>query len=107
MLAALDRHLGGYATWTRPEGGLFVWTRLRQGMDASALFTEAAERGVLFSRGELFHAEGLARDCLRLTYAGVTPEQIEQGMEILGQLVRAREGKPDALPLEADAVPIL
>jgi DNA-binding transcriptional MocR family regulator len=62
---------------------------------------------VLFSRGELFHADGLARDCMRLTYSGVTPEQIEQGMEILGELVRAREGKPEAAPLEADAVPIL
>ena len=107
MLAALQRHLGDRATWTRPEGGLFVWTRLRHGLDASALFAEAAERGVLFSRGELFHADGLARDCMRLTYSGVTPEQIEQGMEILGELVRAREGKPEAAPLEADAVPIL
>ncbi|HET6522259.1 MAG TPA: PLP-dependent aminotransferase family protein, partial [Geminicoccaceae bacterium] len=25
MLAALERHLPGYFTWTRPEGGLFVW----------------------------------------------------------------------------------
>jgi DNA-binding transcriptional MocR family regulator len=84
-----------------------VWTRLLRGKDAGALFNEAAERGVLFSRGELFHADGLARDCLRLTYAGVTLEQIEAGMRILGQLVRAREGRPEALPVEADAVPIL
>ena len=107
MLAALERHLGGRATWTRPEGGLFVWARLLRGLDSSALFNEAAERGVLFSRGELFHADGLARDALRLTYAGVTPEQIEQGMKILGQLVRAREERPEALPSEAAAVPIL
>lgn len=107
MLAGLTRHLSEHAVWTKPEGGLFVWARLLHGLDATALFADAAAAGVLFSRGELFHAEGLARDCLRLTYGGVTTEQIETGTQILGQLVRARARRPEVVPAEWDAVPIL
>ncbi len=109
MLAAMDRHFPEGVEWTRPDGGLFLWVTLPAGMDGSDLFVVARERRVLFSRGELFHAEGAGRETFRLTYASVQPAQIESGIEVLGALIRDRwDAGTGALPRRADeAVPIL
>ena len=107
MLAALDRHLAGAARWTRPLGGLFVWVRLTGRGDGGELFAAAQERGVTFSRGELFHVEGGGRDAMRLTYAAASPEQIETGVRVLGALLREREPRRPEPDRDAVAVPIL
>lgn len=109
MLGALDTHLAGAATWRRPLGGLFVWVTLANGLDSNELFTAAQARGVLFSRGELFHVEGGGRDAMRLTYAAAAPEQIEAGVRILGELIRARRParRTESPERQAAAVPIL
>ena len=109
MMEALDRHLAGVATWTRPEGGLFVWVRLLGDVDSTELSVAARSRGVLFSRGELFHVEGTGRDCLRLTYAASTPAEIDAGVRVLGELIAERHamGTRRAPRRHAEAVPIL
>ena len=37
MAAALDRHMTGLATWTRPVGGMFFWLRLPAGLSVAAI----------------------------------------------------------------------
>lgn len=32
MLAALEKELGGIASWTHPEGGFFLWLTLPEGV---------------------------------------------------------------------------
>src|SRR6266545_3967163 len=44
LLAALDRHLAGRASWTRPRGGFFTW--LDVGVDAVNLAERALAAGV-------------------------------------------------------------
>jgi DNA-binding transcriptional MocR family regulator len=90
MLAGLARHVPETVTWTRPRGGLFVWVALPAGTDGDELFAAATREGVTFSRGSLFHLDGRGRDTLRLAYAAVEPERIEQGLEVLGRLLRER-----------------
>ena len=48
MLGALDRELGGKATWSRPEGGYFLWVELPEEVDTEQLLAAASERGVVF-----------------------------------------------------------
>lgn len=90
MLESLARHFPAEARWRRPEGGLFVWVTMPEGFDGAELFTAARERGVLFSRGDLFHSDRSGRNAFRLTYSMVSPAEIEEGVKILGALVRER-----------------
>lgn len=108
MLAALERHFPAAAHWTRPEGGLFIWVTLPAGFDGNELFVAARQRGVLYSRGDLFHRTGSGRNMFRLTYSTATHEQIEQGVRILGELVSERLTRSRPTPQGTlEAVPIL
>lgn len=88
MLSALEAEMPEGLTWTRPEGGLFLWVTFPEGFDSNDLLVAARQRGVAFSRGELFHTDGGGRNTMRLTYAAVTPEQIRSGVAVLGELIR-------------------
>jgi DNA-binding transcriptional MocR family regulator len=110
MLQALERRFPPGATWTRPEGGLFLWVTLPRGADSNELFSEARDRGVLFSRGEVFQAGGTGgREHLRLSFASVSREQIDSGIGVLGSLVRRRieERGVEETTHDAEALPVL
>jgi GntR family transcriptional regulator/MocR family aminotransferase len=97
MLETLHSHFHPEIEWTRPSGGLFLWVTLPPALDGDDLFVAAQQRGVLYSRGELFHSDGSGRNTFRLTYSAASPEQIETGVKILGDLIRERwPGRADA-----------
>src|SRR5215217_5491961 len=87
---ALTRHLGDAATWTTPAGGLFFWVTLTGGVDPAALLERALERGVLFTPGGHFLAEGGPSPAIRLNFSLATPEDTEGGLAVLGELLRER-----------------
>ena len=90
MLDALERSMPEDASWTRPEGGYFIWVDLPSGPPAAELLVEAQKAGVTFVNGTDFYAGG--RDgthALRLAFSFVSPEQIGEGVSMLGSLVRA------------------
>jgi 2-aminoadipate transaminase len=70
------------ARFVPPQGGYFLWVDLPRGVDVNALFAAAAARGVQFVKGSDFLLEG-GESSLRLAYSGVTPEQIEEGVDRL------------------------
>jgi DNA-binding transcriptional MocR family regulator len=75
------------AEFVVPQGGYFMWVTLPPGTDVHALHHAAAERGVSFVNGTDFLLEG-GENTLRLAYSGVTPEQIETGIERLAEAFR-------------------
>lgn len=85
---ALHRHLGDLADWTPPPGGLFFWLTLRGGVDSQALLQRALERNVLFTPGAHFMAHGGARSALRLNFSLAEPALAEQGLAVIGELLR-------------------
>lgn len=91
---ALDRHLGGLATWERPEGGLFYWLRLSAPVDTRALLGPAIERGVAFMPGEPFHPGPAGTGTLRLNFSHATPENADRGLAVLGALVAGTRNNP-------------
>lgn len=88
--AALTRHLGDTATWTKPAGGLFFWVTLANGVDPQALLKRALARGVLFTPGSHFLAEGGASPAVRLNFSLAGPDDMERGLAVLGELLRER-----------------
>jgi 2-aminoadipate transaminase len=88
MLAALDAHLNGVATWTRPAGGMFLFVKLAEGADVAALLERAMARGIVFIPGASFHADGRGRNTLRLNFVSETPERIREGIAVLSAVIR-------------------
>jgi DNA-binding transcriptional MocR family regulator len=83
MLEALEKHLGGVARWTRPEGGYFVWLELGDDVDAADLLSRAQEVGVTFVPGVDFGGEP---NTLRLAFSYVTADEVAEGVTRLAKL---------------------
>jgi 2-aminoadipate transaminase len=94
LVEALGRYFGDDGKFVVPEGGYFLWVELPESVDTEQLLAAAAERGATFVKGSDFMLEG-GRNALRLAYAGVSPEQIDEGVRRLGEaLATLRERAP-------------
>ena len=72
--------------WTVPEGGMNVWVRLPEPLDAGDLLARAQREGVSYLPGRFFAVSRAEPGALRLSFAGLTPEQIRNGLVILGRV---------------------
>ncbi len=87
MLTALEKYLPENASWFVPEGGYFVWVKI-PGIDTEKLLSKATEGGVSFLPGKYFfldQSEGA--EYLRLSFSYESEENIEKGIEKLGNVV--------------------
>ena len=90
MLDALDEHFPAGVEWTRPEGGMFIWVTLPKHIDAMALLDQAIAAKVAFVPGAPFYANEPETNTLRLSFVTVPPERIQEGVAILGKLIKAQ-----------------
>ncbi len=86
ITTACARHLRG-CSFSAPEGGMNVWVELPAGMDAVALRGLARQAGVDFLPGRYFSIARPLDQAFRLSFAGLEPDAIEEGIEILGSLI--------------------
>lgn len=91
MHAALSDQMPDSVTWTEPHGGFFCWLRV-PGVDTVRLAAAARDAGVAFVPGVAFFTRQDQHEYLRLSYSRVTPEDIESGIAVLGELVRQAQG---------------
>lgn len=81
------------AEFVVPGGGYFLWLDLAPGTDTAALLAEAKGEGVAFIAGPDFMIEG-GENSLRLSFAGVPPERIPEGVARLARaLEKVREAQ--------------
>lgn len=79
-----------------PEGGFNLWLELpRGGPTSTELYLEAVRRGVAFVPGPFFFSAGgggptstAALRGLRLSYSALSPQTIERGVRLLGEVLR-------------------
>jgi 2-aminoadipate transaminase len=88
-LEGCARHLPAGTRWSRPEGGMNLWVRLPEPLDASELLVRAQRDGVTYLPGRYFAVSRLDPGALRLSFAGLAPEDIRAGLAILGKTIRA------------------
>ncbi len=89
-LRALDQSCRRYLTgcrWTLPAGGMNIWIDLPAGLDAMALRGLAQQAGVDYLPGRYFAVSRPLDSGLRLSFAGLEPEEIRRGIQILGNLI--------------------
>ena len=90
MLDALAREFPAEAQWSRPEGGYFVWVDLPEEINTDELLARATAAEVPFVRGsDFFPKSADGANSLRLAYSFVSPDEIAEGVSVLGSLVRA------------------
>lgn len=88
MAAALERHMPpGTLSFNAPDGGMFLWARMSAGVDTARVVERAVRNGVVFVPGAPFYAERAEPNTLRLSFATPTPEQIEEGVRRLAEVV--------------------
>jgi 2-aminoadipate transaminase len=87
---ACREHLPAGTRWTRPEGGMNVWVRLPEPLDAAELLGHAQKEGVAYLPGRYFAVSRLDPGALRLSFAGLAPDQIRAGLAVLGRIIRTK-----------------
>lgn len=88
VLSACERHLPAGSRFTRPQGGMNLWVRLPDPLDASELLPRVQRAGVSYLPGRYFAVSRQEPGALRLSFAGLPPEQIETGLAILGRVFK-------------------
>jgi 2-aminoadipate transaminase len=102
-VAACREFLPPGTRWTEPEGGMNLWVRLPPPHDAGELLARSQREGVAYMPGRYFEVSRREPGALRLSFAGLAPEQIRAGLKILGSVVAGdRERSRESLePLPA------
>lgn len=88
MLAALETTMPEGVRWTRPGGGFFVWLTLPEHLMSKEVLAEAHRHSITFLTGETFFAEGGGEHHIRLPFSYIAPREMEQGIEVLAQIIR-------------------
>lgn len=109
MERALKRYCPADVQWTHPHGGLCFWLTLPQGMNGADIYTEAIERGLGITLGNVFFPQPPRNSYLRLCFAVQPPNLIDQGISILGQLLHDHTRRRDSMAARAwrEAMPIM
>jgi DNA-binding transcriptional MocR family regulator len=90
VLKACERHLPSGTRFTRPDGGMNLWIELPAPLAADDILNRVQERGLIFLPGRYFSPYGGHPRGLRISFGGLTPDQIVRGIQILGETI-ARE----------------
>jgi 2-aminoadipate transaminase len=89
MEAALKTHMPAGCEWQKPSGGMFFWLRLPAGCDAMALLPKAVDAGVAYVPGAAFYADRPDLRTMRLSFVTLSPADIADAVERLGNVVKA------------------
>jgi 2-aminoadipate transaminase len=99
VLEACEKHLPPEAKFTRPRGGMSLWIHLPETLDSAELLPRAEREGTTYLPGKYFAVTRPEPNSLRISFAGMAPDQIESGIAVLGrifknELERARANSP-------------
>ncbi len=86
VLAACEIHFPREVSFTRPRGGMSLWVRLPAPLDASELLPRAEREGVTYLPGKYFVVSRPEPNSLRISFAGMAPDQIRSGIAVLGRI---------------------
>lgn len=85
-LENLEKTLPAGSTYTRPEGGMNLWVTLPRGCDSGAILEKARREGVSYLPGRYFSLSEPFHESFRLSFAGLSPTRIAEGLRRLAPL---------------------
>lgn len=95
MLAKLDLLKAYGLQFEKPEGGLCFWLRLPSYMSSESLYQACYKKGLLILPSPIFfsHLDHLKDRYIRLSFAACSIDDIQKGMAILTECVKALTNK--------------
>jgi len=90
MMDAMQRYFPEGYTCYKPKGGMFAWVTLPEGIDTETMFLDAIKEKVAYVHGKAFHVDGGGERSMRLNFSYSSNEQIEKGMERLGNVIKSK-----------------
>jgi 2-aminoadipate transaminase len=96
LMEALREHFGAAAEFDDPQGGIFLWVKLPDGVDALKLYPQALAAGIALNPGPEWSVnKAHARSRVRLCFANLSHEEINQGIAGLAEICRREFGVPE------------
>jgi len=89
LMESLKEHFGDAAEFDDPKGGIFLWVKLPDGVDALKLYQPALAAGVVINPGPEWSVNKVrAHSRVRLCFASLSHEEINQGIAALAEVCR-------------------
>jgi 2-aminoadipate transaminase len=86
ILRACGEFLPADSSYSRPQGGMNLWVQLPEHLDTAEMLGRAQAAGVTYLPGRHFEVSRSHANALRLSFAGLQKEKIEQGVALLGEV---------------------
>lgn len=89
MCDCIDRELGGFVEYVRPEGGLFIWCKLPDNVNMPEFVKKAVAKKVAVVPGNAFLVNDTDEtQYIRLNFSTPSDEGIINGLKILGEIAK-------------------
>lgn len=90
MCDCIDKELGDFVEYVKPEGGLFVWCKLPDNVDMLEFVKKAVEKKVAVVPGNAFLMNDTDKtQYIRLNFSTPTDDGIINGVKALGEVARS------------------
>ncbi len=97
MMKAMQKYFPEGYVCNKPKGGMFAWPTLPEGIDTELLFLDAIKQKVAYVHGKAFFVDGGGARCMRLNFSYSTDEQLEKGMQRLGNVIKEKLQKNEVV----------
>jgi len=95
LMESLNEHFGTTAEFDDPPGGIFLWVKLPDEVDTAKLYQPALAAGVAINPGPEWSVnKDHGRSRMRLCFASLSHEEINQGVAALAETCRREFGIP-------------
>ena len=73
---------------TRPKGGFSLWIEMDKSIDAFKLHKQALKHNIGIAPGHIFSTQGQFHNYFRISYGLPWEEKIDNGIKVLGELIK-------------------
>ena len=89
MCDCIDKKLGDFVEYVRPEGGLFIWCKLPDDVDMLDFVQRAVKKKVAVAPGNAFLMNDTDKtQYIRLNFSTPSDEKIAAGIKLLGEVAK-------------------
>lgn len=89
MCDCIDKELGDFVEYVRPEGGLFIWCKLPDSVNMLEFVQKAVEKKVAVVPGNAFLMNDTdSTQYIRMNFSTPSDENIIKGVKILGEVAK-------------------